>query len=523
MAERLTDAIRAVVTAPPRRVTRLLRSRGRVLLLIVPLALLEAALDGALTLSYRFLIDRAIEPADRRALIFILAVLGATVVAAGGLAILRDRLYVRWAARAVSRVRTAIFEAAQHLPVSYHANHSASDVLGRLSGDVAWLDAWLVTAVNTLLLPALSVLVGAGLLVYLLPWELALAAMLVWPLALIGPRVIAPKAGAAVYDQKAREAAALLVAEEALAAQRVVKAYDLAGPVGQRFAGALGLLERASVRAGTLAALVERSTVIGVYTVQIAAVAVASWLAYSRQITLGAFIAFVTVFWSLGWSLVVLARSAPGLVAAAASVRRIDELLAEPPEEPDRAGAIPAPPLARELALDAVTFAYGDRGPVLRGVSLSVPRGAYVAIVGPSGSGKSSVLNLLARFYDPDDGRVLLDGTDVRGYTRASVRAQLGFVFQDSVLFSASVRENIRAGWPAATDADVEAAARAAEIHDTIVRLPNGYDTPVSGGTLSGGQRQRIAIARALVRNPGVLVLDEATAALDPVTERAIN
>lgn len=523
MTERLTHAVREVWEHPPRHVARLVGRDRATLALVVPLALLEAALDGMLTLSYRFLIDRAIVPADRRALVAILAVLAVGVAAAAGLALWRDRVYVRWVARAVAAVRGAIFDHAQRLPVAYYSAHGPGDVLSRLSSDVAWLEAWLVGAVNTLLLPALSVAVGMALLVYLLPWPMAVAGILIWPLALIGPRVVAPRAGAAAYDQKAHEAALLAVADEALQAHRVVKAYDLFGAMRARFDAALGDLSGSLVRAGTLATLVERTTVISIYAVQVAAIAAAGYLAYARQLTLGSFIAFITVFWSLGWSIVVLARSAPSLVAAAASMRRIDELLAEPVDAAEAPGGRPAPPLRDALTLDGVTFGYDPRRPVLRDASLRIPRGAFVAIVGASGSGKSSVLNLLARFYEPQAGAVRLDGVDVREYSAASLRAQMGFVFQDSELFSATIRENVRLGRPDATDAEVEAAAAAAEIHAFVAALPRGYDSRITGSVVSGGQRQRLAIARALVRDPAILVLDEATAALDPVAEAAIN
>ncbi|MDE3052507.1 MAG: hypothetical protein KGJ70_01375, partial [Gemmatimonadota bacterium] len=197
MTERLTRAVRDVLTRPPRHVAGVVARERAILALVVPLAFLEAALDGMLTLSYRFLIDRAIVPGDRRALVAILAVLAAAVASAAGLALWRDRVYVRWVARAVAAVRGAIFDHAQRLPVSYYAAHGSGDVRSRLSSDVAWLEAWLVGAVNTLLLPALSVLVGMALLVYLLPWQMAVAGILIWPLALIGPRIVAPRAGAA--------------------------------------------------------------------------------------------------------------------------------------------------------------------------------------------------------------------------------------------------------------------------------------------------------------------------------------
>jgi len=171
-----------------------------------------------------------------------------------------------------------------------------------------------------------------------------------------------------------------------------------------------------------------------------------------------------------------------------------------------------------------VSFGYTASETHLKDLSFRIPRGARMAIVGPSGSGKSTILNLLLRLYDPDEGSIEIDGRDLRNGTRDSLRSQTAIVFQESFLFNTTMRENIRLGRPDATDAEVEAAARSAEIHDFIEGLPLGYETNAGerGSQMSGGQRQRMAIARALVRDPAILLLDEATSALDPATEAAI-
>jgi ATP-binding cassette subfamily B protein len=209
---------------------------------------------------------------------------------------------------------------------------------------------------------------------------------------------------------------------------------------------------------------------------------------------------------------------------AAGALARVDELLDEPASIADRPGAVELPPLAQEIRFHTVAFGYGGTQPILRDLDLVLPAGQHTAIVGPSGSGKTSILNLLLRFWDPETGSILFDGRDIRDATLASLRSRIGLVFQDTFLFDTTVRENIALGTSGATDADVVQAARAAKLDHYIQSLPAGYDTMLGerGVRMSGGQRQRLAIARALIRDPTILVFDEATSALDAETEREI-
>jgi ATP-binding cassette subfamily B protein len=211
---------------------------------------------------------------------------------------------------------------------------------------------------------------------------------------------------------------------------------------------------------------------------------------------------------------------------ASASAARVFEILDARSDVADRPGALPLPPVRGRVAFENVTFRYfGSGEPVLRNVSFEAQPGQTVALLGATGSGKTTIINLLPRFYDPTEGRVLLDGQDVREVTLDSLRAQIGIVLQETTLFSGTIRDNIAFGKPEATDAEVMAAARAAAAHDFITSFPQGYDTPVGerGSTLSGGQKQRVAIARALLVDPRILILDDSTSSVDVATEAQIQ
>jgi ATP-binding cassette, subfamily B, bacterial len=502
----------------------LLRSNWASLLVIVPLTVTDVAIDSGLTLSYKFLIDYAIVPRNRDVLVLILCCLGGSVLVSSAISLYRDRYYAAFVARVVGDLRSAAFERCQRLPLGASVGSSPADLMARLSTDIVGIETWLTGAVHGMIAPALSMVVGSVMLFFILTWPLALASMLIWPLMLMGPRLIAPRAAKASYEKKAVEGELLARVEETIDARREVKAYGLEGFAKGRFDGVLGRLTSSASRTGFLGFLVERTTVISICTLQVVIISAGSWMAYRGMVSVGSLVTFFSLYWNLGWWLVVLGRSGPAVVSAVGSMRRLDELLDAPQDPPDPPRAVSLGPLRRELRFDDVTFAYPGREPVLRGASFKIERGEFIAVVGPSGSGKSTVLNLLARFYEPTSGKILIDGVAAASATTRSLRKQIALVFQETYLFDVSVRENIRLGRLDATDEEVEAAAREAEIHDTIAALPGGYGAILSeGAQLSGGQRQRLAIARALLRDAPILLLDEATSALDPTTEAAVN
>jgi ATP-binding cassette subfamily B protein len=243
------------------------------------------------------------------------------------------------------------------------------------------------------------------------------------------------------------------------------------------------------------------------------------------QLTAGELVAFLTYLGLLVQPVRRLGMIIPAVTQAAVSGQRVFEILdarSEVQEEPD---ASPLPPVQGHVRVEHVSFAYFGRHPVLQDISFEAQPGQIVALLGATGSGKSTIINLIPRFYDPTEGRITIDGFDIRRVTLESLRAQIGIVLQESTLFAATIRENIAFGSPDAGDATVIAAARAAQAHDFIMGFPEGYDTYVGerGVTLSGGQRQRVAIARALLKNPRILILDDATASVDTHTEQQIQ
>jgi ATP-binding cassette, subfamily B, bacterial len=487
--------------------------------------LVETLFNVIMPLSLKFLIDDALGEEDFLALYKILGVLAVAGIFTSIVAVWYERWDAKLAAALISDVRVRLFEHVQNLPSAFFARTRRGEILSRFSVDLSAFEGSVESFANSAALPFLELIAGIILMLFL-NWQLAAVALLVFPITLIGPRILTPKAVQANYEQKLNESALLAMVQENIATQAVIKAFTLQRKTLGWFRLRNDEARRKIAAAAFLSTMVERTVTIAVLLLHLVVLALGAYLATKGQITIGTFVTFESAFWEVSYNIAHVMHFIPVSIQSAAAVRHIQELLDEPTRGADRPGAPDLPRITNDITFDHVTFQYeGSETPVLDNFSLKLKVGKRIAIVGPSGSGKSTLLNLILRLYVPDEGRVTIDGVDIRKVTRESLRRSMAVVFQENMLFNMSIKENIRLGKEGATDGEVEQAARKAEIHRYIMSLPQKYDTVVGerGDTLSGGQRQRIAIARAIIRNPSVLLLDEATSALDQTTEAAIN
>lgn len=422
------------------------------------------------------------------------------------------------------QLRNALYAHIQRLAFSFHDQAQTGELLARATSDVEQLRNF--TGRGMLMIFNLVLLiVGVTIALVRMNWLLAVLALLMlpalyWRAALYSARI--RPMYRRVQDQIAR--VATLVQDNAAGA-RVVKAFGRKQEEIDRFDRANEALYDdylASTRQQAfntpLLDFMGNGSTIGMLTL-------AGWLVIAHRLTIGELIAF----YSYLLQIVAPIRRGGFLMSmasrAAASSERVLEVLDTPVTVGDKPDAIELPPIRGRVQFAAVSCAYHPGRPVLRGVSFEAEPGQMIALVGATGSGKTTVANLIPRFYDVSDGRVLIDGHDVRDVSLHSLRRQVGVVMQETTLFSGTIRENIGFGRPDATEDDIRAAARAARADEFIARLPAGYDTVVGerGVSLSGGQKQRVAIARALLLNPKLLILDEFTSAVDVATERLIR
>ncbi|PYP00170.1 MAG: hypothetical protein DMD61_05105, partial [Gemmatimonadetes bacterium] len=425
--------------------------------------------------------------------------------------------------RLVLGFRSRLVQQAQRLSLSYHDSKGIADSLYRVQQDAAVIDKIMVEGI----IPFLSAVITLGTMIVVmarLDWQLALVGLTVCPPLFFLSRVYRPQMRRQSRHVKKLETSALAVVQETLGAIRVVKAFGQEARETERFVhrsseGVAARIRLALIE-GRYGVLVGLTSVLGTAAVLLIGVR------HVRQdvLTLGQLLMVLGYLAQLYDPLKTISKKAAGIQGYLASAERAFALLDEEPEVPERPKARPIGRARGAMAFRHVSFAYGPERPVLHDVSCDIAAGTRLGIVGATGAGKTTLISLLTRFYDPTEGQVLLDDVDLREYKLADLRRQFAVVLQESVLFSLSIADNIAYAAPGASRDQVVAAAQAANAHEFIERLPQGYETEVGerGVKLSGGQRQRIALARAFLKDSPVLILDEPTSSVDAKTESAI-
>jgi ATP-binding cassette subfamily B multidrug efflux pump len=491
---------------------------------VASLALVTAA-NLVTPLLIRYVIDDGITPGSASAILWgALGLVGVALVR--GLFNFTQGYWSEKASQNVAfDVRNRLFDKIQSLSFSYHDRAQTGQLMTRLTSDVEMVRQFtgmgLFQFIN-----ALIMLFGSATLLLVMNWRLALIVLATIPfmLLLVGRFLMTIRP---LFERvQARLGALNTILQENLAGVRVVKAFAREPFEASRFYDANQAYLKINLQ--TVRAFAANFPLIffifNLGTLGI--VWVGGNMAISERLSLGELAAFIAYLNFMIFPIMMIGMLGAMVARAAASARRIFEILDAQSEVTDRPGAVPLPPIQGRVAFEDVTFRYlGGERDTLSGVSFAAEPGQTVAILGATGSGKSTIINLIPRFYDVTGGRVTVDGHDVRDVTLDSLRSQIGIVLQETTLFSGTIRDNIAYGRPDAGDEEVIRAAQAAQAHDFIMEMPDGYQARVGerGVGLSGGQRQRVAIARALLLDPHILILDDSTSSVDAETEYQIQ
>jgi ATP-binding cassette, subfamily B, multidrug efflux pump len=491
------------------------------------LVFLTAALGTALALAGPYLMGRAIDQLVGGSLSALLRLtllmLGAYVLSAAA-QLTQGVLIAGIAQKAMRALRADLFSHIQTLSLRFFDSRTQGDLMSRLTNDMDAISQVLTTNAAQLFTGILTIAGILAIIFVLSPW-LALGSMIAFPLMIGLVGMVGRKTRTAFRSYQARLGALNAVLEETYSGQRVVLAFGQEEIVLARFDQANEAVRTVGVRAMTLAFLV--MPMMGILSNLNVAIlcGLGGWLAIRGVVTIGTIAAFITYSRRFAEPLRQLGNLYNQVQGALAGAERIFEILDTAADQTDSPQALELPKMAGEVKLEHVTFSYVPGIPVLKDVSIQARPGERIALVGHTGAGKTTLVNLLSRFYDPEEGTIRIDGIDIRTVSRDSLRRQLGVVLQQSFLFSESVLENIRYGRLSATDVEVFAAARLAHADGFIRRLPQGYDTVLAerGANLSEGQRQLVTIARAILADPAILILDEATSSVDSRTELQIQ
>ncbi|WP_374226756.1 ABC transporter ATP-binding protein [Micromonospora sp. WMMB482] len=512
-----------------RRIGRLFAAHRGPLATVVAIIVASSIIAMATPFLLRTVIDRALPERDLTLLAWLVAGMVAVAAVTAVLGVAQTWISTRVGQEVMHRLRADVFAHLQRQSIGFFVRTRTGEVQSRITNDIGGMQA-VVTSTATSIAANLTTVVATTIAMLALSWRLTLVSAVVLPPALWLTRRVA-RLRREITAQRQRELADLTVTiEEGLSVSGVRLAKTLGtGPA---------LVDRFTASSARLVDLELRSELAGRWrmaamSIVFAAIPAVIYLGAglpgtAGTLTIGTLVAFTALQGNLFRPLMGLLNVGVTLTASLALFARIFEYLDLPVEVAEPARPVPLDPATARghLRIEDVTFSYpGSDTAALAGVSLDVPAGTSLALVGETGSGKSTLAALISRLHDPDAGRVTIDGIDLRDLRPADLAAVVGVVSQETYLLHGTVRDNLRYARPDATDAEIEAAARAARIHDLVTALPDGYDTMVGsrGHRFSGGEQQRLAIARTLLRDPRILVLDEATSALDTETERAVQ
>jgi ABC-type multidrug transport system fused ATPase/permease subunit len=490
----------------------------------IVLAVASQAASIGLVRVTQSIVDEAIRPRDERALWFLVGLIFALGVVKAFLMVGRRFISGRQALGVEFDMRNALYAHLLRLSFGFYDRHQTGQLMSRATVDLQSVRFFLGYGLIFFAQHVMTI-VGVTAIMLVTSWQLALIALAITPVLVVLAYRYSRVSHPVLREVQQKMADVATVAEESIVGVHVVKAFAQERREATKFARRSEEVFGQSVLANRQRAVYVPLLSFVPLLAQGAVLLAGGWMVSRGRLTLGEFFAFNLYVTMLIMPLRMLGMWIGQAQRATASGERIFEVLDEPEEIADRPDAVELSPGPGRVRLEGVDFAYAPDRPVLREIDLEVEPGRTIALIGHTGSGKTTLASLVPRFYDVTAGRIVIDGLDVRDVTLNSLRRAIGIVAQDPFLFSATVRENIAFGAPAATDDDVVQAARLAQADEFIAELPDGYDTVIGerGITLSGGQRQRIAIARALILNPRVLILDDATASVDATTEARIR